>query len=78
VSSVLHGGLAEVLRPGVDAVVLDQHDVPKLAQAALQLLGNPSAAAAMVNQARDHVLALCDPEQLAAWHERAFTQEASR
>ena len=78
VSSVHHGGLAEVLRPGVDAVVLDQHDVPKLAQAALQLLGNPSAAAAMVNQARDHVLALCDPEQLAAWHERAFTQEASR
>jgi glycosyltransferase involved in cell wall biosynthesis len=78
VSSVLHGGLAEVLRPGVDAVVLDQHDVPKLSQAVLQLLANPSAAAAMVNQARDRVLAICDPDQLAAWHERAFTREARR
>jgi len=78
VSSVLHGGLAEVLRPGVDAVVLDQHDVPKLSQAVLQLLANPSAAAAMVNQARDHVRELCDPDQLAAWHEGAFMREARR
>lgn len=78
VSSVLHGGLAEVLRPGVDAVVLDQHDVPKLSQAVLQLLANPGAAAAMVNQARDHVLAMCDPDQLAAWHEHVFTREARR
>jgi glycosyltransferase involved in cell wall biosynthesis len=78
VSSVLHGGLAEVLRPGVDAVVLAQHDVPKLSQAVLQLLANPSAAAAMVNQARDRVLAMCDPDQLAAWHERVFTREARR
>jgi hypothetical protein len=78
VSSVLHGGLAEVLRPGVDAVVLDQHDVPRLAQATLELLANPTGAAAMVNQARDHVHELCDPDALAAWHERAFTREARR
>jgi glycosyltransferase involved in cell wall biosynthesis len=78
VSSVLHGGLAEVLRPGVDAVVLDQHDVPKLSQAVLELLANPSAAAARASQARERVLALCDPDQLAAWHERALTQAASR
>jgi len=78
VSSVLHGGLAEVLRPGVDAVVLDQHDVPRLAQATLELLANPRGAAAMVNRARDHVLAMCDPDELAAWHERAFTREARR
>lgn len=78
VSSVLHGGLREVLRPGLDAVVLDQHDVPMLGQAALQLLAKPSAAAAMVNQARDHVLAMCDPDQLAAWHERAFSRAARR
>ncbi|MFN4867473.1 MAG: glycosyltransferase family 4 protein [Cyanobium sp.] len=78
VSSVLHGGLAEVLRPGVDAVVLDQHDVGRLAQATLELLANPTGAAAMVNQAGDHVLAMCDPDALAAWHERAFTREARR
>jgi glycosyltransferase involved in cell wall biosynthesis len=78
VSSVLHGGLSEVLRPGVDAVVLEQHDVPQLAQAVLQLLANPSGTAAMVNEARDHVLELCDSEQLAAWHERVFTSGASR
>lgn len=78
VSSVLHGGLAEVLRPGVDAVVLDQHDVPRLAQATLELLANPRGADAMVNQAGDHVLAMCDPDELAAWHERAFTREARR
>lgn len=78
VSSVLHGGLAEVLRPGVDAVVLDQHDVPKLSQAVLELLANPSAAAARASQARERVLALCDPDQLAAWHERALTEAASR
>ena len=78
VSSVLHGGLAEVLRPGVDAVVLDQHDVPRLAQSTLELLANPRGAAAMVNQAGDHVLAMCDPDELASWHERAFTREARR
>jgi glycosyltransferase involved in cell wall biosynthesis len=78
VSSVLHGGLSEVLRPGVDAVVLEQHDVPQLAQAVLQLLANPSGTSAMVNEARDHILELCDYEQLAAWHERVFTSGASR
>jgi glycosyltransferase involved in cell wall biosynthesis len=78
VSSVLHGGLAEVLRPGVDAVVLDQHDVSRLAQATLELLANPRGAAAMVNHARDHVLELCDPDHLAVWHERAFTRELRR
>lgn len=78
VSSVLHGGLAELLRPGEDAVVLNQHDVAGLSQAVLQLLADPSAAAAMVSQAREHVLALCDPDPLAAWHERAFTPGAQR
>jgi glycosyltransferase involved in cell wall biosynthesis len=73
VASVLHGGLAEVLRPGVDATLLDRHDVPALAQAALRLLADPTAAAAMTAQAREHLLALSDPDQLAAWHERAFT-----
>jgi glycosyltransferase involved in cell wall biosynthesis len=73
VSSLLNGGLFEVVRPGVDAVLLDQHDVPALAHAALQLLANPDAAASMASQGRSHVLALSEPEQLAAWHERAFT-----
>lgn len=72
VCSVLHGGLSEVLRPGVDATLLDRHDVPALAQAALQLLANPTAAAAMTSQAREHLLASSDPDQSAAWHERAF------
>ena len=78
VSSVLHGGLAEVLRPDLDAVVLDHHDVAKLSQSVLQLLADPSAAAAMVTSARDHVLALCDSDQLVAWHERAFTRHLGR
>ena len=73
VSSLLNGGLFEVVRPGLDAVLLDQHDVPALAHAALQLLANPGAAASMASQGRSHVLALSEPEQLAAWHERAFT-----
>lgn len=77
VSSVLNGGLSEVLRPGVDAVVLDQHDVSKLAQAILHMLTNPSEASAMVNEARDHVLELCDSEHLATWHERVFTSGAN-
>jgi glycosyltransferase involved in cell wall biosynthesis len=73
VASVLHGGLAEVLRPSVDATLLNRHDVPALALAALRLLADPTAAAAMTAQAREHLLALSDPDQLAAWHERAFT-----
>jgi glycosyltransferase involved in cell wall biosynthesis len=73
VCSVVHGGLAEVLRPGVDATLLDRHDVHALAKAALQLLANPTAAAAMTSQAREHLLKLSEPDQLAAWHERAFT-----
>jgi glycosyltransferase involved in cell wall biosynthesis len=70
VSSVLHGGLAEVLRPGVDAVVFEQHDVPALSNAALRLLADPSAARTMAALARDHVLSISDPDRLAAWHER--------
>jgi hypothetical protein len=49
-----------------------------LSQAVLQLLADPSAAATMLSQTRNHVLALCDPDQLAAWHERAFTPDANR
>lgn len=74
VSSVLHGGLAELLRPGVDAVVLAQHDLQALADAVLRLLADRAAAAAMVAQAREHVLALSDPDRLAAWHERALLE----
>ena len=72
VSSVLNGGLAEVLRPGVDAVLFDQHDVSALSTAALRLLADPAGTAAMVRQAREHVLSLSDPHRLAAWHEKAF------
>jgi glycosyltransferase involved in cell wall biosynthesis len=72
VCSVLRGGLAELLRPGVDAVLLEQHDVQALAAAALRLLDDPPASAAMAGRARAHVLALSDPERLAAWHERAL------
>jgi glycosyltransferase involved in cell wall biosynthesis len=73
VASLLHGGLAEVLRPGVDATLLARHDAPALAQAALRLLADSTAAAAMTAQAREHLLALSDPDHLAAWHERTFT-----
>jgi glycosyltransferase involved in cell wall biosynthesis len=76
VSSVLHGGLAEVLRPNEDAFVLEQHDVSRLSQAVLHLLANPSEGEAMAQQGRNHLLALCDPDQSAAWHERAFTPKA--
>ena len=78
VSSVLHGGLAEVLRPEVDAVLFERHDVPALASAALHILADPVAAEAKASQARERVLALSDPDQLAAWHERVFRREASR
>jgi glycosyltransferase involved in cell wall biosynthesis len=78
VSSVLHGGLAEVLRPGVDAVVLDQHDVSMLSQSVLQLLADPSRSATMVYKARDQLQGLCDPEQLAAWHEVALTSAVNQ
>lgn len=78
VSSVLHGGLSEVLRPDVDAVVLDRHDVSKLAQTVVQLLDDPIGTASMVEQARDHLLALCDPVQLAQWHESALMGDICR
>jgi glycosyltransferase involved in cell wall biosynthesis len=74
VSSVLHGGLAEVFSPGVDAVLFDQHDLPALAAAVLRVLANPTAATAMAAQARDHVLGLSDPDRLAAWHEQVLQQ----
>lgn len=72
VSSLLHGGLDELLRPGVDAVLLGQHDVQALAAAAVRLLADPAAAAAMAGQAREQVLALSDPDRIAAWHEQAL------
>lgn len=72
VSSVLRGGLAELLRPGVDAVMLDRHDVPALAAAAIRLLDDPMAAAVMAGQARDQVLSRSDPDRIAAWHEHAL------
>lgn len=78
VSSVLHGGLVELLRPGVDAVLLDHHDVPALAAAALELLADPAAAAAMAHRARERVLTLSDPDRLAAWHEQALSGAAPR
>ncbi|QVL52045.1 MAG: glycosyltransferase [Cyanobium sp. M30B3] len=78
VSSVLHSGLAEVLQPDVDAVLLERHDVAALASAALHILADLDAAAARASQARERVLALSDPDKLAAWHERAFTREARR
>ncbi len=78
VSSVLHSGLAEVLRPEVDVVLLDRHDVTALSAAVLHVLADAVAAAARASQAREHVLALSDPGHLATWHERAFTRELSR
>jgi glycosyltransferase involved in cell wall biosynthesis len=78
VSSVLHSGLQEVLRPEVDVVLLDRHDVNALSAAALHVLSDPVAAAARSSKARERVLALSDPEQLAAWHERALTPEVIR
>lgn len=77
VSSLLHGGLAEVLRPDVDGVFLDRHDVPVLAAAVLDVLSHPLSATAKARQARERVLALSDPDQLAAWHERVFSRDAS-
>lgn len=73
VSSLLNGGLKEGVRPGVDAVLLDQHDVNALANASLRLLANPGVAALMASQGREHVLGLSEPDQLAAWHEQVFT-----
>jgi glycosyltransferase involved in cell wall biosynthesis len=78
VSSVLHGGLSELLRPGVDAVLLDQHDVPALADAVLRLLSDPFRAVATTGQARGRVLQLSDPDHLAAWHERAFSKPSQQ
>jgi glycosyltransferase involved in cell wall biosynthesis len=78
VSSMLHSGIPEILRPQVDLVLLDRHDVAALSAAALHLLSDPVSAAARANQARERVLALSDPEQLAAWHERALTPDVTR
>lgn len=74
VSSVLHGGLSELLRPGVDAVLLNRHDIPALAAATLNLLADPIAARASADRARAHVLALSQPDPIAAWHEQALTR----
>jgi glycosyltransferase involved in cell wall biosynthesis len=73
VCSVLHGGLAEVLCPGVQASVLNTHDTQALALAALRVLENPSESAEITDQARAQLETLSDPDQLAAWHIRAFT-----
>lgn len=78
VSSVLHGGLSELLRPGIDAVLLDHHDVPALAAASLELLADPIAAAAMASRARARVLELSNPDRIAAWHERALSEAIDR
>jgi len=69
VASVLNGGLSELLRPGVDAILIDSHDSDFLAQSCLRLLADPSFSAAMVARGREHVLALCDPRDLAAQHQ---------
>lgn len=73
VCSVLNGGLSEVLRAGVDATLLDHHDIHALSQAALWLLDHPTDAVEMTTRARERLLALSDPDQQAAWFEQAFT-----
>ena len=74
VSSVMNGGLSELLRPGVDAIVSQTHDINALSLACLSLLADPTAAAAMATRGRDHVLRLSEPDRLAAWHEQILQE----
>lgn len=73
VSSVLNGGLTELLRPDRDAIIFSSHDAQALSAACLRLLSNPATAAAMAHDARAHVLSLCNAAELAEQHEHLLS-----
>lgn len=70
VGSVLNGGLSELLRPGIDALLIDSHDETVLAQSCLSLIDDSSSAQSMVSRGREHVLSLSSSSDLARWHEQ--------
>ena len=61
VASVIHGGLSEVLRPGVDAFVLDSHDVDQLCSHVLDLTDR-ALASRMAQTARVRLAADFSPQ----------------
>jgi glycosyltransferase involved in cell wall biosynthesis len=62
VASVAHGGLREVHRDGVDAFVLESHDIEELCGRILDLQ-DEQLAAKMVESARRHLAANYSPER---------------
>jgi glycosyltransferase involved in cell wall biosynthesis len=55
VASAIHSGLGELLHPQVYDALFPQHDVSRLAEAALDLLHNPARAERLVRGARQHI-----------------------
>lgn len=63
VASVLRGGLREAFPSEDDAMVLDQHDIPALARAILELLASPEARRMRGIRARQSVARYGDPSK---------------
>ncbi len=55
VASAVHSGLGELLDPQVYDVVFPQHDISRLAKAALDLLRDPARVERLVRGARQHI-----------------------
>jgi glycosyltransferase involved in cell wall biosynthesis len=62
VASVAHGGLKEVITDAQHGLLLAEHDHDRLAAAAVGLLADPGARAAVGRAARTRVAALCDAD----------------
>lgn len=70
VASVRAGGLREILDEASGAVVLDDHDVPRLAQEVLRLVRDPALATEHGRTAREHVADRCSVARHTAIMER--------
>lgn len=72
VTSVVNGGLKEILSSPEWGFLLDRHDLESLADAVLYQLQNPSAARKTGLAGREHVRSISDPETISIQHEKLW------